>query len=100
MEDYAATYCFELHNPPTQPHVSVFNIGNPKSLKTVSANPFAWTLAPGDLARLAADPAKRARWIELCTHSLLPPLRDLVPILRTKVRSASSGDMGPLCLPV
>jgi hypothetical protein len=97
-EDYAATYCFEFYSPPTQPHVSVFNISNPKSLKAVSANPFAYTLAPVDLAWLAADPAKRARWIELCTHSLLPPLRELVPILRTKVRPASSGSALPASL--
>jgi hypothetical protein len=96
LKDYAATYCFEFYSPPMQPHVSVFNIGNPKWIKAVSANPFACTLAPEDLARLAADPAKRARWVEVCTHSLLPLLRELVPILRTKVRLASSG----LCMPV
>jgi hypothetical protein len=87
LEVYAATYCFEWHSPPAQPHVSIFNGGNPKILKAWSANPFVHTLAPKDLARLAADPEKRRYWIELVTHGLLPPLRELVPILRTKVRT-------------
>ena len=87
LKNSASTYCYEFHSPPTQPHVSVFNIGNPKSAKAVSANPFAYTLAPADLARLATDPVKRVLWIELVTHGMLPPLRELVPILRTKVCS-------------
>jgi hypothetical protein len=41
------------------------------------------------LARLAADPTKRARWVELATHTLLPVLRELVPIIQTKVRRAT-----------
>jgi hypothetical protein len=86
-EDHAATYCYEWHNPPTQPHVSILNAGRAKMFKAFSANPFVYTLAPEDLARLAADPVKRAHWIELVTHGLLPPLRELVPIIRTKVRS-------------
>jgi hypothetical protein len=95
LEDSASTYCNEFHSPPTQPHVSVLNIGNPKSLKAFAANPFKFTLAPEDLARLAADPAKRARWIELVTHGMLPPLRELVSITQTKVRPASSGSTLP-----
>ena len=87
LEDHAATYCFEWHSPPAQPHVTIFNGGNPRRVKAIGANPFAYTLAPADLARLGQNPAKRAHWIELVTHGLLPPLRELVPILRTKVRS-------------
>jgi hypothetical protein len=41
------------------------------------------------VARLAADPTKRARWVELATHTLLPVLRELVPIIQTKVRRAT-----------
>ena len=90
LKNSASTYCYEFYSPPTQPHVSVFNIGNPKSAKAFSANPFAFTLPPEDLERLAEDTAKRAHWIELVAHGLLPPLRGLVPIIRTKVRPASS----------
>jgi hypothetical protein len=98
--DYAAPYCLEFYSPPTQPHVSIFNLGTLKMVKAFSANPFTCTLTPEDLARLAADPAKRAHWVELYTHSLLPPLRELVPTLRTKVRPASSLPLGPLSLAV
>jgi hypothetical protein len=87
LEDYAATYCCEFYSPPTQPHVNIYTIGNPKTIKAYSTKAFLCTLAPEDLARLAADPVKRAHWIELVTHGLLPPLRELVPVLRSKVRS-------------
>ena len=60
LEDSVSTYCYEFHSPPTQPHVSVFNTGNPQSLKAVSAIPFKCNLPPEYLARLAADPVKRA----------------------------------------
>jgi hypothetical protein len=86
LEDYAATYRFEYYSPPTQPHVDAFNSGNPAMIKAISTKPFAYTLAPEDVARLDENPGKRARWIELCTCSLMPPLRELVPILHTKVR--------------
>jgi hypothetical protein len=93
LEDYAVTYGYEWHSPPTQPHVSIYNSGavehggSVKFIKAVSANPFAYTLTAEDLERLAADPIKRAYWIEVVTLGLLPPLRELVPVLRTKVRS-------------
>jgi hypothetical protein len=86
LEDHAATYCLEFHSPPTQPHVRVFNVSS-QHVKALSAKPFAYTLVPEDLSRLAADPAKRAHWIELCTHLLLPPLRELLVLIRTKVRA-------------
>jgi hypothetical protein len=77
----------EFHQPPAQPHISIFNMGNPAGFKAAGTNPFAWHLAPEDLDRLAADPAKRVRWIELGTHTMVPPLRELVPIIRSKVSS-------------
>ena len=88
-ETYAATFLFEWHSPPTQPHVSVFNLGNPKTVKAAAANPFVYVLPPDDLARLAADPASRARWVELVTHTMLPPLRELAPITQSQVRKGS-----------
>ena len=94
LEDYTATYCYEWHSPPMQPHVSCVFDGS-STIKVVATNPFAFTLAPGDLARVEVNPAKRERWIELYTHSLLPFLRELVPILRTKVRSIAHPDPLP-----
>ena len=89
LEDYLATYAVEFVSPPAQPHATVWYAGNPKMYKAFAASPFANTLPPDDLARLAADPTKRARWVELATHTLLPPLRELVAIIQTKVRRAT-----------
>jgi hypothetical protein len=89
LEGYLATYAVEFVSPPTQPHATIWYAGNPKVFKAVAASPFACTLPPDDVARLAADPTKRARWVELATHTLLPVLRKLVPIIHTKVRRAT-----------
>ena len=89
LEGYMATYAVEFVSPPAQPHATVYYAGNPKMYKALTASPFAGTLPPDDLARLAADPTKRARWVELATHTLLPVLRELVPIIQTKVRRAT-----------
>ena len=85
LEAYMATYGMEWFSPPTQPHVSVFNDGTLAWGQAWATNPFACVMPPEDVARLAADPAKRARWVESVTHGMLPLLRKLVPILQTKV---------------
>jgi hypothetical protein len=97
LEDYMTSYAIEFVSPPTQPHATVFNSGNPKIFKAVAASPFLWTLSPDALARLAADPTKRARWVELATHTMIPALRELVPIIQTKVRRAThcATQLGP-----
>ena len=89
LEGYMATFATEFVSPPAQPHVTVWNAGNPKVYKANAASPFAGTLPPDELARLAADPTKRARWVELATHTLLPVLRELAPIIQAKVRRAT-----------
>ena len=89
LEGYLATYAIEFVSPPAQPHANVLYAGNPKNFKAIAASPFIGALPPDDLARLAADPTKRARWVELATHTLLPVLRELVPIIQTKVRRAT-----------
>jgi hypothetical protein len=88
LEGHMATYAIEFVSPPAQPYATVLNAGNPKGFKAAAASPFGDTLPPDDLARLAADPTKRARWVELATHTLIPPLRKLVAIIQTKVRRA------------
>ena len=86
-EGTMATYAHEWISPPTQPYATVFTVGNPETFKRVAANPFQHTLLPEDLARLAADPTLRARWEELMEHTVLPPLRELLPVLQTAVRT-------------
>jgi hypothetical protein len=89
LEGYMTSYAIEFVSPPTPPHATVYYAGSPKLYKATAASPFCGTLPPDDLARLAADPTKRARWVELATHTLLPVLRELVPIIQTKVRRAT-----------
>ena len=89
LEGYLATFAIEFVSPPAQPHATVYYSASPKHIKAVATSPFACTLPPDDLARLAADPTKRARWVELATRTLLPVLRELVPIIQTKVRRAT-----------
>ena len=89
LEDHLATYVVEFVSAPAQPHATVYNAGNPKIFKAIAASPFAYTMPPDDVARLAADPTKRARWVELAIHTLLPILRELLPIIQTKVHRAT-----------
>jgi hypothetical protein len=88
LETYIAAYGLEWFTPPMQPYAPMANM-HFGLMKEYAAKPFAFTLPPEDLARLAADPAKLARWVELVTYTLLPPLRDLVPIVQTKVSPIS-----------
>ena len=86
-ETYMATYAHEWVSPPTQPYAVIMNYGNREGWKRAATNPFGLTLPPEDLARLAEDPARRARWEELMVHTVLPPLRELMPVLQSKVRT-------------
>ena len=59
MKYHGATYCYEWHSSPTQPHIRVIKIGNPKMAQAFGTNPFAFTLAPEDLARLVTVGLRR-----------------------------------------
>jgi hypothetical protein len=83
MATFAAV---EFVSPPGQPYVTVYCSDSSKPIKAVAGSPFACILAPDDLVRLAANPTKCARWVELASHTMIPPLRKLVPIITTKVR--------------
>jgi hypothetical protein len=90
LEEITTTYALQWVSPPTQPYVAVCNIGNPELMKRMAVSPFNCILPPADLTRLAADPVKRARWTSLVMHTLLPPLRELGPIVASKVRHIRS----------
>ena len=102
-ERHMAAYAVEWFSPPTQPHATLFDIGNPAMFKQFAANPCAYTLPPQDLARLAEDPTRRGRWEELMVHAALPSLRKLLPILEAKVRTCAGTDgfpvRGTFCFP-
>ena len=91
LEEFIATYALQWVSPPTQPYAIIKNAGNRESFKRAAGSPFSQTLPPEDLARLAEDPARRARWEELMVHTVLPPLRELVPVLQSKVRTNIDG---------
>ena len=76
-------------SPRTQPHVSIFQHTQETAART-AATPFAHTLPSEDLEWLAADPARRGQWQELIAHMVLPWLRELMPILLTKVQGPCS----------
>ena len=84
-ETYMATYAIEYVSPPMQPYGNLFSAGKPEMFKRVAANPFTLMLPPEDLARLAGDPARRTRWEELMVHTVLPPMREILPVIQTKV---------------
>ena len=85
LEDFVAAYAMEWVSPPTQPHVTILDYTT-SFFQAIGASPFFYVVPPADLARVDADPAKRARWVELATHTLIPPMRDLVTILQSTVR--------------
>jgi hypothetical protein len=87
-EGHTVMYGMEWISLPTQSYVATFNLGSPEFVKRVAANPFVYTLPPEDVARLAADPMHRARWEELVVHTMLPPLRELLPVIQMKVRTS------------
>jgi hypothetical protein len=86
LDGVVAMWAFEFVSPPTQPYVTILKNGNPDVFKAIAANPM-FGLPPEDLARLAADPATRARWVELATHTMIPPLRALVLVIQTQARA-------------
>jgi hypothetical protein len=85
-ESYIAMYALEWISPPTQPYATLTDgVTNPETMKRVAGNPFNCTLPPEDLSRLEADPTRRARWEEFMVNTAVPPLRQLLPVLQTKV---------------
>jgi hypothetical protein len=72
LEECAATYALQRISPRMQPYVAVINVRKPEMMKRAATSPFYYTLPPVDLARLATDPTKQARWINLvidCTYT-------------------------------
>jgi hypothetical protein len=90
-EEFLSAARVKWVSPPTQPYANLLNCGDAWSKENgaLASNPFYFTLPPNDLARLSDDPARCARWVELIMHTALPPLRQLVPIMLTKVRTSS-----------
>jgi hypothetical protein len=76
-------YSVEFVAQPATPYVKNFHGSSMELLAAHEKHPLVKT-PPEDIAMLAADPAKRQRWAELCEHVLIPPLRRMSGVLETK----------------
>jgi hypothetical protein len=76
-------YALEWLPQPATPHVEIFIMANPAMYAAFGRAPYS-QLPPEDVAMLAADPALRSRYCELCVSIMLPAYRRLHGILATK----------------
>jgi hypothetical protein len=84
LEAYIAVHGWEIISPPTQPYATVMTTGTPTVITSLLTHPFTEALPPEDIAHLAADPAARGLWVDLAVHTMLPPLRTIVSLLKTQ----------------
>jgi hypothetical protein len=81
LPDFSSLYKPEMAIMPATPYVKLLK-GSATTYRTV---PF-FQLSDGDLAVVAADPARTQRYTELVTHSVAPALRRIVQNVATQVR--------------
>ena len=82
LRAYLELYRTEFVAQPETPYVEMLH-GNVETFAAHGKNPLV-KIPPEDIDMLAADPAKRQRWAELCEHVLIPPLRRMSVVLATK----------------
>jgi hypothetical protein len=90
LRAYLELYSIEFVAQPETPYVEI--VGMFQKFETFAAhgkNPLV-KIPPEDIDMLAADPAKRQRWAELCEHVLIPPLRRMSVVLATKSHLSES----------
>ena len=87
LRAYLELYSIEFVAQPETPYVEMFNPLN--YFAAHGKNPLV-KIPPEDIDMLAADPAKRQRWAELCEHVLIPPLRRMSVVLATKSHLSES----------
>jgi hypothetical protein len=81
---YLKLYAMEWFSQPATPHIDLPDfLTSPVMFAAMGRAPYA-ELPPEDIALLAADPARRARYCELALTVLLTPLRRMSEILATK----------------
>ena len=90
LPDFSSLYKPEMAIMPAAPYVKIFKI-NDIFVKMMSV-PF-FQLSDGDLAVVAADPARTQRYTELVTHSVAPALRRIVQTVATQVRCGRDFNM-------
>ena len=82
LRAYLELYRIQFVAQPETPYVEMC-YGNVETFAAYGKNPLV-KIPPEDIDMLAADPAKRQRWAELCEHVLIPPLRRMSVVLATK----------------
>ena len=88
LPDFSSLYKPEMATMPAAPYV--------KLLKGMLINPMRvpfCQLSDGDLAVVAADPARTQRYTELVTYSVTPALRRIVQTVATQVRCGRDFNM-------
>ena len=86
LPDFSSLYRPEMAVMPAAPYV--------KLLKYIAALRVPLCqLSDGDLAVVAADPARTQRYTELVTHSVIPALRRIVQTVATQVRCGRDFNM-------
>ena len=68
-------------------HMELFSSATGEHIQKSLQIPYL-KLALEDIAMLETDPAKRQRYVELVTHTWLPPLRVLATLVETQVGRA------------
>ena len=81
LADMAATMWLSVGG---SSHMELFNNTNREYMQKGLRIPYV-KLTLEDLALLETDPAKRQRYVELVTHTWLPPLRVLATLVDTQV---------------
>ena len=87
LRAYLELYSIEFVAQPETPYVEMLNLT--EYFAAHGKNPLV-KIPPEDIDMLAADPAKRQRWAELCEHVLIPPLRRMSVVLATKSHLSES----------
>ena len=89
LRAYLELYSIEFVAQPETPYVEMFAVHGNEYFAAHGKNPLV-KIPPEDIDMLAADPAKRQRWAELCEHVLIPPLRRMSVVLATKSHLSES----------
>ena len=83
LPDFSSLYKPEMAIMPAAPYVKILK--GTALFRATARVPF-FQLSDGDVAVVAADPARTQRYAELVTHSVAPALRRIAQTVATQVR--------------
>jgi hypothetical protein len=83
LPDFSSLYMPQMVKLPAAPYVQMLSVS--VLYRTMLRGP-VFQLSDGDIAVVAADPARTQRYTELVTHCIAPALRRIVHTVATQVR--------------